>query len=166
MHVLLAASLLAAVLLKADWRNWHEYHTTMLYIGLCNLLYNLLCQDYLLWKYKPDFLLNHRLTDVLYTIIILPSIVLLYLSNYPKNDKKKAGFHIVKWVIASILIESVYIASHHLELQHGYKLWMEFLFYPCMYIVLKIHHSRPLPAYALSVAIILFMVHYFDVPLK
>jgi hypothetical protein len=167
MHVLFAVSLFTAAWFKADWRNWQQYHSTLLYIGFCNLLYNLLCQDYLLWKYKPDFLLNHQLTDLVYTIIILPSIAFVYLSNYPDTAKKKQKvFYIIKWVTGSLLVEGIFLLSGHLDLRYGYEYWMEVFFYPCMYIMLKLHLTRPLTAYALSILVIVFMMALFNVPLK
>lgn len=168
MHILLAAMILVIAYFKVDIKDIRKYGLTLYYIITCNLLYNILCHDHLLWKYKPDLLPEtHLLIDLIYTFIILPTVALLYLSHFPFNKGKQKGFiYISKWVAVSLILEFVYLKMGRIELQNGYEYWMEFLFYPTMYGMLRLHPSRPLLTYILSFIIILFFILVFDVPIK
>jgi hypothetical protein len=57
----------------------------MLYFAVGNLTYNLLCAKYWLWKLDGSELFTHTLLELLYTFIIFPGTVLLFLGNYPEK---------------------------------------------------------------------------------
>lgn len=167
MHVGITVTVLLAALWKADWRNWSHYHPTLLYIAVCNLLYNCLCAGYLLWRYNPDFLFNHNSVDIVYSFLVLPGVGLLFLTGYPYETKfKKQLTYITKWVILSLSVESIVLITGFLELERGWKFWMEIPFYYAMYSLIRLHHSRPLLTYLLSIIIIVFLMNAFDVPFK
>ncbi|MBD8070618.1 CBO0543 family protein [Bacillus sp. PS06] len=168
MHIFIALVVLILGYFKGDWRNLHKYGLTIFYIITCNLLYNLLCYDYLLWEYRPDLLKeSHILVDLIYTFIILPAITLLYLGNYPFTlSLGRKLKYIIVWVIGSFLVTYFIYRTDRLEFHHGYKVWMDLLFYPVMYGMLRLHYTRPILTYGLSVIIILFLLKYFNVPIK
>ncbi|MHC0038509.1 CBO0543 family protein [Pseudoneobacillus sp. C159] len=168
MHLVLTISLLCCVYWKGDWRNWQKYALTIAYVMICNFLYNLLCQDYLLWEHNPDFLpKKHYIVELFYSFIILPSVTLLFLTNYPFLKKRTHQIrYIAYWVIGSVVIEIPFVLFDRLFLKHGYKFWMEPLFYSTMYYMIRLHFTRPLLTYALSALCVVFMVWYFKVPLK
>ncbi len=168
MHLLLTFSMVLFAYKKADWKNINKYGLTIFYMITCNLLYNMLCRDYLLWKYKADILPHsHVIVELLYTFIILPLVTLLYLSNFPKSGRllHKVQYFIL-WVLGSLLMSVIFVKTGRLEMQHGYKVWMDGLFYPVMYGMLRLHYRRPLLAYIFSIGIIIFMLKYFNVPIK
>jgi hypothetical protein len=165
MHVGIAITTLLAVYWKADWKNWEHYHPTILYVSVCNLLYNCLCAGYLLWKYNPDFLFHHNSVDLVYSFIILPGVALLYLTGYPYKTKFTKQFvYITKWVVLSLVIESVVLVTGYLELNRGWEYWMEIPFYFTMYGLIRLHHSKPILTYLFSIIIIVFLMNAFDVP--
>jgi hypothetical protein len=168
MHLVAAMCLLGFAIWQGDWRHWQKYALTIAYVIICNFLYNLLCQDYLLWEHKPDFLPDkHYLVELLYLFIILPALTLVYLTHYPFTKKKSKQIrYIVIWVIGSVIVEYPFVHFERLLLKHGYEFWMEFIFYPVMYIMIRLHFTRPLLTYLLSTICIIFMVWYFKVPLK
>lgn len=55
MHLILACIILIVAYFKSDWRNGKKYGSTVYYVITSNLLYNVLCGDYLLWKYNADY---------------------------------------------------------------------------------------------------------------
>ncbi|MBE4909502.1 hypothetical protein IMZ08_15735 [Bacillus luteolus] len=165
MHVGITIAVLLAVYWKADWKNWRHYHPTLLYVVICNLLYNCLCAGYLLWEYKPDFLFHHNSTDLVYSFIVLPGIALLFLTGYPYETKMKKQFtYISKWVVLSLIVEGIVLLFGFIVLNRGWKYWMEVPFYFTMYYLIRLHHTRPLLTYVLSIIIIVFLMNAFDVP--
>ncbi|MBM6618811.1 CBO0543 family protein [Bacillus suaedaesalsae] len=168
MHIIITLLLILLAFLKGNWRDWQKYSTTIMYVIICNLLYNVICQDYYLWRYEPDFLLHsHSLTDLLYSFFCLPAITLVYLTHYPNNTPFSKQFqYIVIWVIGSLIVEYPIYKFDRLLLLNGYEYWMEVIFYSLMYSMIRLHQSKPLLTYGLSVIIAVFMIWYFDVPIK
>lgn len=168
MHLVLTIILFSFAYLKGNWRNLQLYGLTIAYVIICNLLYNVLCNDYLLWQHKADFLpKKHFIVDLFYTFINLPAVTLLYLTHYPFSKKiTKQVRYIAFWVIGSMLVEYPFIKFERLLLKHGYEYWMDILFYFGMYSLIRLHFSRPLLTYGISVFCIVFMLWYFQVPLK
>jgi hypothetical protein len=168
MHVLLSIILIALVVRKGKWRNIEKYHLTILYVITCNLLYNVLCKDKLLWQYKPDFLPNsHVIVDLLYTFINLPAVTFLYLHSYPysKPFLRQAGY-ICVWVLVSLIVELPFYSLHRLYLRNGYEYWMEPMFYIAMYSLIRLHHTKRLLTYALSVMVTIVLLFLFRIPLQ
>jgi hypothetical protein len=167
MHILLAICVFVLSLTRGDLKNIEKYSLTIYYVIICNLLYNVICYDYLLWKYKSDiFKASHLTVDLLYTFIGLPGITFLFLSHFPSLQQRVKPFiYILKWVGFALLLELLYIKTGRLVLQNGYEYWMEFFFYPVMFGMVYLHQKKPLISYIFSVIIICFMVWYFDVPL-
>ena len=168
MYALLTVILIGMAIWKGDWRHWQKYILTMFYVSTCNLLYNLLCKDHMLWKHSPKVLpISHTMVDVIFTFINLPALVLLYLSHYPySKPKSKQALYIFKWVVGSLIVEYPFYKMHLLILNNGYAYWMEPIFYTIMYVMMRLHYSRPLLTYPISVVIIVFMLRYFNVSLK
>lgn len=167
MHLLLSIILISICFFRKDWKKIHHYHLTILYVIICDLLYNLLCADKLLWKYNPDFFHDCPvLVDILHSFINLPSITLLFLANYPnKRGYFRQIKYILQWIAGSLVIESLFLYFNRIELINGYKAWMEILFYTVMYVMLRLHHLRPLVSYLLSAVIIIFLLLFFKIPL-
>lgn len=168
MHLLLSIILISVCFFQKAWQKIHHYHLTIMYVIICDLLYNLLCRDKFLWKYKPDIFQDYPIVvDLLHSFINLPAITLLYLSNYPINRSfSKQGKYILQWIVGSLLIESLFLCFNRIELINGYKAWMEILFYTVMYLMLRLHHNRPLISYFLSTVVIIFLLLVFKIPLK
>jgi hypothetical protein len=168
MHLILACIILVVAYFKGDWKNGQKYGLTVYYVITSNLLYNVLCGDYLLWKYNADYLSNSRvMVELLYTFLILPSITIIYLSYYPFNQKgmRQLGF-IILFVIGSQAVMYPFYVMEKIVFQNGYHYWMDFLFYFVMYSMIRLHFTRPFLTYGVSVFIIIFLVQYFHVPIK
>lgn len=165
MHIGFMVIILIITWWKADWRNWGMYHPTLLYVASSDLLYNYLCTKHLLWAYKPDVILTHNSVDLVYTFIILPAISLLFLTNYPNGFRNSRHIrYITVWVLASLAVEKIIIMAGYLQFNNGWKFWMEIPFYYTMYSLIRLHQTRPLLTYALSILIIIFLINTFDVP--
>ncbi|MFZ3589619.1 CBO0543 family protein [Bacillus sp. DJP31] len=167
MHLLLALSLIVIIWVTKAYKDIGKYSLTIYYVITSNLLYNVLCKDYLLWEYKPDFLpKSHVFAELLHTFITLPAITLLFLTSYPYGLRKlvQAGY-ITKWVGKSLLVEALFLLADRLILHNGYQTWMEIPFYLNMYGMLRLHQSKPILTYILSIGLIAFLLWYFKVPI-
>jgi hypothetical protein len=167
-HFFLTIGLLVAAIWKGDWRNWRKYSLTIAYVTISNLLYNLICYDYHLWEYKADFLpKKHLIIDLFYTFINLPAVTLIFLTHYPlKTRALKQLTYISYWVIGSLIIEFPFLKWERLVLKNGYEYWMDIFFYILMYGLIRLHFTRPFLTYGFSVIYIIFMIWFFDVPIK
>lgn len=168
MHVLLTVILITLAFWKGDWRHWQKYINTIQYVIICNLLYNVLCKDHLLWKQNPGlFPRSHTLVELMYTFINLPAITLLFLSHYPfSKPKGKQVSYILKWVVGSLIVEYPLYKMKFLILNNGYAYWMEPIFYLTMYSMIRLHYSRPFLTYGLSIFVIMFLLRYFHISIK
>ncbi|PFP30863.1 hypothetical protein COJ96_02555 [Bacillus sp. AFS073361] len=168
MHALLAVVLISMALWKGDWRHWQKYMTTIYYVSVCNLLYNVLCKDHMLWVHHPDLIPDsHTMVDLIYTFIILPAITLLFLSHYPfKKEIGKQVRYILFWVVGSLMVEFLFHKMNRIILQNGYRYWMEPFFYTVMYSMIRLHYSRPFLTYGISIVIIVFLLRYFHISIE
>ncbi|CAH1213176.1 hypothetical protein PAECIP111891_03924 [Paenibacillus allorhizoplanae] len=165
MHVVIALFTIYSVWRWADWKNWHKYHPTMLFILAGGLLYEYLTHDFNLWVFHPDFLYNHQITVIVYAVITMPLSVLLFLSRYPTTTKLKQLMYLLKWVFIYSVVELALQISGRISYGHGWTFWHSVMFDVMMFPMLRLHHTKPLRAYLLSLIIIVVLMWYFKVPL-
>ncbi|MCA1029814.1 hypothetical protein LCL95_02055 [Bacillus timonensis] len=165
LHVFISVIVILSVILRGDWREWKTYHTTMMYFALGNLTYNFLCASYFLWRFNPDFLSNHTLTEMLYTFIVFPATALMFLSHYPEGKGvKKILLHYVTWITIYVSVEYIYTLTDSILYKYGWGLAWSAAFDVLMFPMLRLFHKRPVVAYILSVPIAIFWIWLFDVP--
>ncbi|WP_419887892.1 CBO0543 family protein [Neobacillus niacini] len=170
MHILFNSLFLIAGLKWGDWRNWSQYHSTILFFWFGDLLYNFLCKNYLMWEYKETMfgqhlLPNHLTVSLLIMFVAYPASVLIYLGNLPETTMKKALW-LLFWVTLFSLVE--YINLHYLDLiehHHGWTMAWSVIFNLLVFFMLLLHYKYPIVALILSIPIILFFVMYFKVPI-
>lgn len=163
MHVFLAIFTILILWLRGDYKHWQKYHTTMLYYAVGNLAYNFICANYLLWRLNPDFLSNHSQTEMLYTFIVFPATALMFLARYPNTWKRKL-LHYATWISLYLSLELVFIWLGKIEYQYGWNFWWSVFLVIIMFPMFRLHHTRPLLTYILSVPITIFLMYVFDVP--
>ncbi|WLD92765.1 CBO0543 family protein [Alkalihalobacillus sp. AL-G] len=163
MHIAYTIWALLAAWKWADWRNWKDYHATMLYMPLMNLLYMFLCSRYLLWKVNPEFGISYALIEIMYTFIIFPATVILFLSNYPET-RLKIIIHNIKWIFIYIGSEFIGSLFGRIEYQHGWSIGWSLGFLSFMFPMIRLHYKHPVIAYIISIIIIVVLLSIFDVP--
>lgn len=165
MHTITQIAFIVLAFKIGNIREWKKYHPTLLYICALNLLYNFLAANHDLWKYQPDFYSSHSLTEVGNSIILLPAIAFIFLSHFPEEQgRKKIFLFYVKWIVCSVLIESVYVYFDKITFHNGYAFWMEPFFYTLMYTFIRLHYKHPILTYFLSVIVVLSLIWIFEVP--
>ncbi|UCZ55009.1 hypothetical protein LGQ02_09920 [Bacillus shivajii] len=163
MHVATAIVAIIAVLTRGDWRNWEEYHTTLLFIALGNLVYNFLTANYFLWRLDADFIPNHTLTEMLYTFIVFPATILIFLKDFPTHWFEKV-FRNIKWIAIYGIWEYFFVLTGRIEYHYGWSLWWSIAFLCVMFPLLRLHQTRPLSSYLLSALVVIAILWWFDVP--
>ncbi len=80
MRLLLAVAFVLVTWRWGDWRNWRNYHATILFYSLGSLLYEVLTYKYPMWQYAGDGILpNHTISALLLSFVAFPCTVLLFL---------------------------------------------------------------------------------------
>jgi hypothetical protein len=161
---------LGALLKWGDWRNWRLYYPTILFYLLGDLLYQYLLSDhYPMWKYSPQGLddtigLTHSHVSLSIMAIKYPATVLIYLSKFPKANLVKQALFIAFWVLIFAVNESIDIKAGLIQYYNGWGFHWSLFFNLVMFLLLKLHHHRPLAAWLLSLGFIVFLWNTFDVP--
>ncbi|MFS0901470.1 MULTISPECIES: CBO0543 family protein [Priestia] len=150
----------------SDWKNWRKYHSTILYMIMFALLYEVLTYNYSLWIFKATLIPTHTLNSLLVTFITFPCLVLLFLSNFPEDVTTKKILHIIFWIILYSIVEYFYHAVGLFKYSHGWNFGCSILFNCIMFPMLLLHHKKPLLAYFLSIPIAIFYLIIFNVPIS
>lgn len=165
MHVALVSLTILASLKWGDWKNWRNYHASMFFISTGGLLYEYIVQENTLWKFHPDFLYGHQMVVIVYAIITMPISVLIFLTHFPEKWLQRL-FYILLWSGIYVSVEWILLVFKRIAYQNGWQLWYSFLFDLVMFSVISLHQYKPIPAYILSVFIIIFLIKYFDIPFQ
>ena len=96
MHLVLNAIFLVMGLKWGDWKNWRKYHATILFLWFGDLLYNVLCYQYIMWQYKESifaetFLTNHVIISLNHYVYQL-SCYSIHLLGEISKTKSESGF--------------------------------------------------------------------------
>lgn len=160
MHIAITIWALFAVCLWADWKRWKEFLPTIYYMASMSLLYQYIAHNtYHLWSNERN-IPNYLITDNLYSFIVFPCTVMLFLSNYPSRPKA-VFLHYLKWVAIYSVMEWIGNKAGFMDYHHGWT-WMWSLLFLCvMFPMLRLHHLRPLWAIALSAIIITVLLVIF-----
>ena len=151
-----------AVILWSDWRNWRKYYPTILFMICLNFFSGILTYQHSLWQYERSFILpNHTLTDFLLSFVIFPASVLIFLSNYPVKGLYKI-FYITAWVVMFSLTEYIAVFFKIGTYHNGWSFLWSVAFNCVMFPILRLHHSRPIWAWVLSLPVLVFITAYFN----
>lgn len=162
MKLLLPLSWILAAYKWSDWRNWKNYYPTILFFILGDIIYNFVAYNYPLWEQKSS--LGVTFTVLLVAATIWPSSVLLYLSNFPIFGKLKKVLYILLWVTIFTLIEIGCSYFGSFKYSNGWNIWWSILFDFVLFLLLKIHHEKPLIALILASLLGTIIIYCFKIP--
>ncbi|QYR22024.1 hypothetical protein KZ483_03065 [Paenibacillus sp. sptzw28] len=163
MHVALAIISLLAAWKWGDWRNWKRYHPAMMYFAMGNLMYHFLCANHYLWRFKPDVLSGHTITEIIYTFVTFPAVALIFLSRYPRAFKKQL-FHILQWIVLFAAAEWLLYISDRINYDNGWMFLWSLLFDITMFPMLRLFYQKELVAYSISIGLAIMWIWLFNVP--
>jgi hypothetical protein len=157
-HILLAIASIFICYKFGDWRNWKNYYPTILFFILSNAVCILLNYNHPLWFYESK-ILNHTFCDLLVCITVYPSTIMIFIPNFPKKITKGI-IHISYYVSIYTIIEFFGVKFGYFTYHNGWNIWCTIVFNYIMFLILYLHHKKPLYAWiiALTSPHILFFI--------
>ena len=165
MHVAITILTIIASFKWGNWKNWRDYHASMFFIATGGLLYEYIVKERSMWKFHPDFLFGHEMTVIVYALITMPVSILLFFSHFPERLFHRL-IYILVWSGMYISVEWILHVFGRISYQNGWQFWYSFLFDLVMFSVIALHQYHPFRAYILSIIIIIFLISYFQIPIK
>jgi hypothetical protein len=150
----------------ADWRNWKNYHSTILYMIVFSLLYDVLTYNHSLWIFSDFFLPTHTLNSLAVTFVGFSCSVLIFLSRFPEKSKINQIKYISLWIALYIGIEYFFVVIGLFNYYNGWNIWWSVLLDVTLFPMLLLHYKKPLVAYLISIPILIFYFLVFDIPIS
>jgi hypothetical protein len=168
-RIILIISFIFSAWRWGDWQNWRKYYPTILYFIIGSFFYIILFYNYPLWRFEPmppleNILSCNVLIVLAVTFTIFPATALIYLGNYPKGTMQY--FYIALWVVIYTVIEAIAYYLGGITYHNGWNMLWSAFFNILTFSLLRLHHRRPLLAWAVSFAFLLLIPMYFSLPVK
>jgi hypothetical protein len=126
-----------------------------------DLSYNFVFHDHTLWLY--DSLFNHTTLDILAAFLMYPSIVILFLTHWPKKPLSQAVYIIV-WSAAATFFEYVGMTLDMFRYEHGWGIWWSFGLLMIAFSLMRLHYKKPLLVWPISAALGIVTALVFKLP--
>ncbi|WP_446715567.1 CBO0543 family protein [Bacillus sp. OTU530] len=151
-----------------DWKNWRKYYPTIVFYISVDFSISVLTYEYPLWLFHKSLLIpNHTITDFFMTFTAFPSVILLYLSRYPYTSRWSWQVsYVTLWVIFFTTVESVFKFAKLISYHNSWNFWWSVTVWAFMFVVLRLHHTKPLCAWLIYFICIVFLITYFDFPIS
>ncbi|MFP5111492.1 CBO0543 family protein [Bacillaceae bacterium C204] len=162
MYILINIFYILAGYKWGDWRNWKQYYPTILFFIIGDFLYNFLLYKQSMWLFHDLILPNHTMITILAMVVSYTATVLIYLGRFPEGGKKRSLWFLI-WVGIYLCVEYVNNKFGFITYHNGWNLWWSVLFTGIIFLILPIHHKKPLLAWLLSIIIIVSLLSIFDV---
>lgn len=152
--------------LWGDWRHGKKYQSTILYIIICDLMYNLLTYNHPLWNYPhTKHLINHTLTNIFVMFIAYPCMILIYLGRYPRTLMKRIWWTVL-WIALWSALEWISVKIGQFTYHNGWTWGWSIAFNISLFLMVRLQFKQPLMAYVLSVIFAILLLLVFRVPLS
>ncbi|MEH7332984.1 CBO0543 family protein [Neobacillus drentensis] len=148
-----------------DWRNWRMYYGTILYFILGDVLYYYVSYNHRLWSLIPTWPLKNELTCIAGEFIVFASTILIFLGRYPAHRFLSAWWTAL-WVIIYTANEWILIKTGTFKYEHGWTLFHSFLFSILMFILIRLHHKKPVLTILISIPISIILIYLNSIPIK
>lgn len=162
MHLTILLLVILSAWRWAEWKHWRKYLPSMQFIVIGALLYEYITKDQRMWIFQPDIPNNQTFTTLMHKFLTMPLTVLIYLSRFPKTVWRQCC-HMAAWIGMYIIVETVMMLTGRIYYENGWNLWHSFLFNLMMFPMLRLHDSRPVAAYLLSIPIVLSLIYWFNI---
>lgn len=106
-----------------------------------------------------------RLSDFILGFLIFPSIIIVYLSNYPKR-KYFQMVYILAFTMSLSLIEYIVYLKKGILYYNGWNIGWSVLIYLGAFPLLRLHHTNPLLAWLIFFALTGAGIFYFKIPIS
>lgn len=166
---------MVAIILSISWiiaamkfgdRDWRKYYPSMLFAALGNALYEVLCYKFQLWKMEPNGVGYSMIPMLLLILVGMPLSTWVFLSKYPyKSGTYKKGMYVSFFILLFIVLEYVSVRLGAISYHNGWNLGWSLLFVVVMFMVIRLHFSRPILALIVSIPFSLLLCMIFEVTL-
>ncbi|WP_404814413.1 CBO0543 family protein [Clostridium algoriphilum] len=147
-HIFLAVVSIVICYKLGDWRNWRKYYSTILFLILSNVVCILLTYNHILWLHETK-ILNHTFGDLFICITVYPSIVMLFIPNFPKKITKiitHISFYVAIFTMAEFIGLKFGYFTHH----NGWSIWLSIIFNYTLFSIVYLHYKKPLYAWIIA----------------
>ncbi len=162
--MLLFGSIFLVSVYKKTWKGIPTYYKSLSYVSFINAMYYYLFKRHLIWEFNPGGM-DWRVVRLVHIFLITPLLVLLFLSNFPKEFKKQVKY-VSKWVFASTIVDWLLLKSNMLIFKNGWNTLWSGLIYLQMYLFSYLFLKRPFLVSGLSVISVVFYMGSFRLPLS
>lgn len=135
---------------------------SIIYVMTFNMLYYYLCKHYLLWDFKAKFM-SVRTVRALHIFVCIPLLILLYLANFPKENRV---LYITKWVIGSTICEMFAVKQGVIFFKRGWHIGWSAMLYLKMYVYSYLFKQYKLLVIGLSFVTTGAALKIFNVPVR
>lgn len=165
MYIFINIVYLIAGIIWGDWRNWKLYYPTILFFIIGDFLYNFLLYNKSMWLFHDLILPNHTTITVLAMVVSYTATVLIYLGRFPKGWKKRTLWFLL-WCGLYLTIEFSNNKLGFITYHNGWNMSWSVIFTGIIFLILPVHHKRPLMAWGISIIIILTLLNLFEVKIS
>ncbi|GAE94323.1 hypothetical protein JCM21714_3470 [Gracilibacillus boraciitolerans JCM 21714] len=131
-----------------------------------DFLYNFLLYNKSMWLFHDTFLPNHTIITILEMVVTYSVTVLIYLGGkFPEGWKKRTVWFLF-WSAIFLFIEYINFEFGFITYHNGWNYWWSVFFTVVIFIILPIHHKKPLLAWLFSLIFILSLLTVFDVKIS
>ncbi|WP_138419651.1 CBO0543 family protein [Aquibacillus sediminis] len=162
-HIILMTCIVLLSVFTHSLRDIPKYYKNMAYVGSFNAIYYLLCRRHLVWDFAPNGI-HWLVIRFIYTLIITPLIVLIFLSKMPRERVRQVSY-IIRWTIIASIVEYVAHKKKLILYSHGWNIYWSGLIYVKMFVCSHLFSKRPLITLALSTVSTAFYILKFKVPI-
>lgn len=146
-----------------DWRNWRRYYPTILYFIIGDLTAYILLYNKPLWIYE-GWPYNHFFPDLYCAVLVYPWMIILFLSHYPDKLKKQIPY-ILLWAVMFTAFECALNLLNLFSYENKWCIAYSAIFDLLMFPLLRLHFTRPLFVWPISMALAFAVLFVFQVPL-
>jgi hypothetical protein len=163
MHLALALILFYLNIKRKNYHNVRKYFPNIFYVVFVNSLYYYFFKHYLLWEMNSSFL-KVKVVRALYIFFIMPHVILLYLSDFPREISKQI-IYILKWIGGSAFLEFiVWRHSKAISFHHRWTIAWSICIYAKMYIFTYLLTRKPIFVLNASVLSLICFIMIFKPP--
>lgn len=165
MYIVMNGLYLIAGYKWGDWRNWQKYYPTILFLIIGDFLYNFLLYNKSMWLFHDLILPNHTIITLSAMVISYAATVLIYLGKFPERWLNRLLWFLL-WTGIFLVAEYVNSKLGFITYHNGWTFGWSILFTIIIFLILPIHHKKPLLAWLLSSIIIITLLLVFDIRLS
>ncbi|WP_416149006.1 hypothetical protein ACM26V_22510 [Salipaludibacillus sp. HK11] len=165
MHILSGLALIMLNTYYKTWRRIRDVWPGIVYVVFFNGLFYVLTKNMnpSPWVFNSKQM-SPKTLKVYHLLVIMPLLLLLFLSNSPRSLSKQISY-ILKWTVGSSLIEAIGNKLHAISFFRKWTIGWSALIYVSMYTFSLLILVKPVLTMSLSIMSTFFFVKQFNVPI-